>query len=595
MRYKGRIFSWKSTVALVALFSQLAFAIGYSQAPGTSKSKGAQKLLGVWKAQREFPPEASGSLVVQRKGSVWKARIAGYTAAVTFTDGVLSLELPGSKGEFRARISDEADTVTGHWVQPPVVSMNVKFATPVKLTRDSLGRWLGIVEPMRDYVTFFLKIRTDSSGRISALLRNPQFNVGRFFNITNVTIKGDDIEFLEEGREGTRLPGKYYEGQEMFSIMIPDAGGTYDFWRVDESLSDFYPRSKSNPEYIYSQPVESNDGWEVASLKDVGMDTEPIEELVRHIASAGIDSINSQYIQALLISRKGKLVVEEYFHGYNGQEPHDTRSASKSITTTLVGAAINSGYPLDGSTNISEVFYTPKERKLLDSRMKKMTLEHLMTMTSGFACYDGDRDSPGNEDVMQSQSEQADWARFTLDLPMEHEPGEHAAYCSGGMNLVGAVVSKVTGLWLPDFFQRRYAEPLQLGLYHMNLTPSGEGYGGGGLRLTGRDFLKLGYLYSNDGMWNGRRVLSSDWVRNALSKHSHMWNEDYGYGFWLIDYQYKGRKVKAFYAGGNGGQYVIGVPELDLLVTFLAANYGQKVMHVTKREYVPQYILRAIR
>ena len=73
-----------------------------------------------------------------------------------------------------------------------------------------------------------------------------------------------------------------------------------------------------------------------------------------------------------------------------------------------------------------------------------------------------------------------------------------------------------------------------------------------------------------------------------------MRKEDYGYGFWLFDYKFQGRKVKAFYAGGNGGQYVIGIPELELLVTFFAGNYNQRVMHKTKYDYVPQYILRAI-
>lgn len=128
----------------------------------------------------------------------------------------------------------------------------------------------------------------------------------------------------------------------------------------------------------------------------------------------------------------------------------------------------------------------------------------------------------------------------------------------------------------------------------MNLTPSGRGYGAGGLRVTARDFLKLGYIYLNDGMWNGNKLLNKDWIARALAPQSHMGKEDYGYGFWLIDYEYQGRMVEAFYAGGNGGQYVIGIPDLELLVTFFAGNYNQKVMHKTKYEYVPQYILRAI-
>ena len=128
----------------------------------------------------------------------------------------------------------------------------------------------------------------------------------------------------------------------------------------------------------------------------------------------------------------------------------------------------------------------------------------------------------------------------------------------------------------------------------MNLTPTGDGYGGGGLRIRARDFLKLGQVMLDGGAWNGKRILSADWVQDALTPHSEMWGEKYGLGWWLIDYPYKDRKVKAFYAGGNGGQYIIGIPELDLVILFYGTNYSQHVMHKTKREYVPEYILKAV-
>ncbi len=380
----------------------------------------------------------------------------------------------------------------------------------------------------------------------------------------------------------------------MFSIFIPDAGGTFDFWRVSDSDNEFYPRPSSNEPYTYRPPAKKADGWEVASLGDVGMSVGPIEYLVNRIRNTPMDSVTSPYIHALLISRGGSLVVEEYFHGYDGTEPHDTRSASKSVTSTLIGAAEQAGLTVTRSSLVYSLFYDGRGFDTLDARKKSMTVEHLITMRSGLACYDGDDNSPGNEDVMQNQSAQPNWAQFTLDLPMEHEPGSFAAYCSAGMHLAAAALSTGTNLWLPEFFHTYYARPLQMGLYHMNLSPAGKGYGGGGLRLTARDFLKLGYLYLNDGRWNGRQILSEEWVHEALLPQAHMWGEDYGYGWWLISYPYQGREVKAFYAGGNGGQYVIGVPELDLLITFYAGNYNQKIMHQTKRELVPEYILRAI-
>jgi len=128
----------------------------------------------------------------------------------------------------------------------------------------------------------------------------------------------------------------------------------------------------------------------------------------------------------------------------------------------------------------------------------------------------------------------------------------------------------------------------------MNLTPVGEGYGGGGLLIMPRDFLKLGQIFLDDGKWKGKEILSPEWVRDAVDPINNIGKEGYGYGWWVFSYPYKGREVKAFYAGGNGGQYVIVVPELNLNIVIFAGNYNQRIMHQTKYEYVPQYVLKAI-
>ena len=128
----------------------------------------------------------------------------------------------------------------------------------------------------------------------------------------------------------------------------------------------------------------------------------------------------------------------------------------------------------------------------------------------------------------------------------------------------------------------------------MNLTPVGEGYGGGGLYIKPRDFLKLGQLYLDDGVWNGRRLLDLGWAEAAVTTDKTIRDERYGYGWWVFSYPFAGGEVKAFYAGGNGGQYVIVVPELALNIVIFGGNYNQRVMHVSKYEYVRDYVLRAI-
>lgn len=106
---------------------------------------------------------------------------------------------------------------------------------------------------------------------------------------------------------------------------------------------------------------------------------------------------------------------------------------------------------------------------------------HLMTHSSGLACDDDDAASPGNEGTMQSQTRQPDWWKYMLDLPVSNNPGSHYAYCSGGMNLVGAGLTAGTKTWLPELFDRTIARPLQFGRYYYNLMPTHEGYTGGGV------------------------------------------------------------------------------------------------------------------
>jgi CubicO group peptidase (beta-lactamase class C family) len=224
-----------------------------------------------------------------------------------------------------------------------------------------------------------------------------------------------------------------------------------------------------------------------------------------------------------------------------------------------------------------------------------MTLEHLLTMSSGLACDDSDPDSPGNEEIMQEQTGQPDWYAFTLDLPMAGEPGEQAFYCSGTANLAGAVISAAAGESLPELFQRLVAQPLQIGLYHLPLSPTGEVYMGGGIRWLPRDFMKLGQLMLNGGAWNGKRVLSTEWTERSIAPLHELFGRGYGYLWWTAEYPYKDRSVRAFFAAGNGGQVVIGVPELDLLVAFLAGNYSDSTAFRYQEEFFPKYILPAVR
>jgi CubicO group peptidase (beta-lactamase class C family) len=213
---------------------------------------------------------------------------------------------------------------------------------------------------------------------------------------------------------------------------------------------------------------------------------------------------------------------------------------------------------------------------------------------------------------MQSQGTQPDWWKYTLDLPVIHDPGTRYAYCSGGMNLMGAALTVASGEWLPELFERTVARPLQFGPWSWNLMPTGEGYAGGGAHVRPRDLLKIGQLYLDHGVWNGQRLIDSAWVARSTSPQievspattgldSTAFGEFYGRGAdgfaWHLSRLDTGtRTVNAYSATGNGGQLLVVVPAYDLAVVFTAANYQQGGIWLRfQSEIVPREIVPAIR
>jgi len=264
-------------------------------------------------------------------------------------------------------------------------------------------------------------------------------------------------------------------------------------------------------------------------------------------------------------------VLEEYFHGASPDEPHDTRSAAKSLTSVLVGAA-----KVDAATGV----YNAMDAKTDDPRKQAMTLEHLLMMSSGLDCDDDDDNSPGNEDVMQNQTAQPDWYRYTLDLKNIRLPGEKSVYCSCQPNLAGGILGRKTGRWLPDLFRDLVAQPMEIEHYGMNLTPTGDAYMGGGVRFTLRDFMKLGQMIIDGGRWRGRQIVSAEWAKRSTSAQTKIGDRLYGYLWWIQDYPYQGRTVRAFFAAGNGGQIVAGIPALDLVIGFYGGNYNDAAARI---------------
>jgi len=545
----------KAFAIIIAMVSIFAADVAQSALP-------SHDLVGVWSSERSFGPRIDGSaIVLRRSGDTWIAHIgfedlksSGSQSAVTFTF---------SDGELRIR--SRAGSLVGQWIQPPTITTGYRFATPVVLTQSGDGMWLGRVHPIADIQHFYLFIRSASEGTLDAFIRNPESNVGARISTRRVVVDGNTVRLRKEGSRD--LVGR-----------VNDQGGSLTF-HFDGYPDDFVFRKSTTapqPKFAYHIPEPSGDGWATASLHGVRLDASKISALMSGIETPST-SVGAPYIQSVQIARHGKLVLDEYFNDFTIDRPHDVRSAGKSITTLVLGRAMQGG-TLGAQTPVYLFFpqYIPFAND--DLRKQAMTVAHLMTMSSGYACDDNDDKSPGNEDTMESQTAQPDWYKYTLDLPIVAEPGTHAVYCSAGINLLGGIISKTTDAWLPDYFYDTFAQPMQFRQYGMWLTPPplDTAYMAGGDYFLPRDFLKFGQLFLEHGRWRGNQIVDNAWlVESAKPWASLNGPGDYGYGWHLYTYTVNGRKIKAISAGGNGGQLLFVFPQLDMTVMITAANYGQ--------------------
>jgi CubicO group peptidase (beta-lactamase class C family) len=580
----------------------------YAQVASASESRefpvvSSDHLIGLWGAELILGPQVHGELTIDARDTHWEANIAGYYVPVQHSGDFIRFSLPASTGEFRGHLTKDGQSMSGQWIQPGGFFNNNSYASSVQLHTIATDVWRGTVQPLDDQTSFYLSIERRPDGSLTAFIRNPEAN--RYRKRTyNVTLKDQSIVLSQHDNPANKLQGSYSAAEDILLLPLIDSFPAVRLTRrKDSNAIGFYPRVvPGSGSYAYEPPSPDSDGWPTATLTDVGLDDKPIDDLVNRILSTPPSPNNPVALQSLLIARHGKLVFEEYFYGFDKERPHDMRSAGKTFGPLLVGIARDHAAKLGPDTPIYSLFPEYKPFANWEDRKNKITLQNLMTMTSGIDCVDSNPDSPGGEDVMQDQTQQPDWYKFFLDLPVLRESGgTNAVYCSSDINLVGGAVRNVTHRWLPEFFDEYVARPLQMHSYYVNLMPTGEAYMGGGLYLRPRDQLKLGQLYLNGGTWNGKRVVSADWVKESLIPRSSFApvidaDVDHGYAYaWHTRPVKVGQQVfRDYFAAGNGGQQVMIIPDLDMVIGFTGGDYSERDKYFRwEIQLVPQYIIPA--
>ncbi len=350
------------------------------------------------------------------------------------------------------------------------------------------------------------------------------------------------------------------------------------------SLSHAEPKVSAIQKAI--QPIQPNSGWELSSND---YDKEKIRNLNERIAQNRF-----KHITSIVVIKNGELLLEEYFNGADRNTLHNTRSVGKSFASTMTGIAIQEGH-FKGINQTLDEFYNLRRYSNHSKKKEQITLKSLLTMSSAFYGSDNDSDTPGNDSNMYPSE---DWVKFTLDLPMDDkkEIGEVFDYFTAGTVLLGDIIHLTVPGGLEGYTDEKLFKPLGISEFQWQYSPTGIAHTAGGLALSALDFAKYAQLYKNNGEWNGKQVLTEEWVEQSLTNHFADTPEQPGYGylFWNQDFSTEHNSYNAFYASGYGGNKVIMFTDEPLVIVVTATAFGQPYAHPQVELMIENYILPAV-
>ncbi|WP_240666546.1 serine hydrolase domain-containing protein [Longirhabdus pacifica] len=337
---------------------------------------------------------------------------------------------------------------------------------------------------------------------------------------------------------------------------------------------------------IYERDYWPTEEWKTASLEDVGMDPQKIENMKY--------MINSHYknMTGLLVIRKGYIAYEKYFNGFSMHDTQHVASLTKSVISALIGIALDKGYIDSVDQKIVEFFpeaITPSSSMSL----RCITIKHLLMMTAPF---------PWKHEPFDRLARQKNWVHYILKQLDNKLPLGKFQYSTAGTHLLSAILTATTGMSacafanyhlfrhigmkeIEDAYMKSFGMKDLFGdqLNGWVNDPQGITTGGWGLTTTVRDLARFGFLYLNHGKWDNKQIISDTWIRDSVAMNENK----YGYLWWLIQLE----DQVAYTAAGSGGNHIFCIPHQDLVVVMTSKT----IQNPQERwPLLEQYILPAI-
>lgn len=461
---------------------------------------------------------------------------------------------------FKGQFNSDKSVING-FIKSGYLMYHIKLIK--KNNKTYIGKWnIFIVDELKSKA-FYLSVENGDRENYEAY---PIFGDNRFTGTWCGDFKKNkNVISFTDLKTGLRFKGLLSESKILLDVLLADNLVTQialkpskENWEIGQYKVDV--KSKN---YAFL-----NDGWKISTLNHLD------KELLRKME----DSINSnalEHTHSVLIARKGILVYENYFSGYTSSIPHDMRSASKSISSAIIGITIDKKMIADENEKLFD-FLPEKYKNTTDTLKKKISVHSLLTMSSGLDAIDFgiERESYATEDKYQQQK---DITKYILEAPMLYKPNLHSNYGSANPYLLGVIANSVISEPLELFMDKTLFQKLEISNYIIQSDGHGIPYFGGGMYLTPRDMLKFGQLYLSEGKWKKERVISKEWIKKSFKNYHILENtvdkNGYGYLWWHKIYNVNGQLIKSIEARGAGGQYIFVIPKLKSVVVITSSNF----------------------
>ena len=340
--------------------------------------------------------------------------------------------------------------------------------------------------------------------------------------------------------------------------------------------------------YHYKVPPIDRDGWQTQSLDAAGINQQPLAALVSRIHDKTYPRVYS-----VLLVKDGELVFEEYFAGHHRYQFYEMHSVSKSVTSILVGIAVDQG--LIGVDDPVHTYFEDYRGLEWIDRPYEITIRDLLTMAHGTDWDERSRPLSNPKNSIRAMTDSDDWLHFILNHKLIEPPGKRFNYAGGMTVLLGEIVSRASNQDLGGFAERYLFHPMGIYMEGWHRSRLGVVNCQGGLYMRPRDMAKIGQLMLDKGVWKGKRIVSEKWVEASLTKRV---TAEYGWGYgyqWRLGQAVIGEQlVDLFFASGRGGQHIFVVPELHLVAVFTAQPIDNSGGHNRNFIMMEDYVLPAV-